>query len=550
MLKKIILITYLITGFFLFCENQMIYQLEDFKDLYSDIKILHLSTGKTLLSSSFPMSKSEILRILESFNMEELSSEELIILKRIQTTLEKTNYTNEFNPYINVEFNAETYLQSNNDNDFWMYGYNDRKPIIDLSTGFGINNTFWSRVDIPLQKGMTYDEYSQPQSNLSLLWNLNQIDAQFPFIALSSIGGDNWNISFGRDLLSYGVGETGNFILSSDASYHDYLRLTTFWSKFKYSFTLLNIEAIDLGDDFIPYRIKKDGVITEDRKRIKILIDHNFEFHPTKNLSIALHESTIRGGGEITLPYLNPFMIIHNLALTDKTLDTVLGNSMLSLSFNYTPVRKLNIYGEFALDQLETPSEAERQGENAGKGDPNAFGFLTGVKYLVSSKNSLLFKFEYAYTNPHLYRSDKSWAVYALARYYHNVYNDSNDLVWEPLGHKEGPDAQIIMLSGEGAVFNNKLAIKLEYYNILKGENNIWDKSETGEDAANKTTPSGSDVFTKNIVSLNLNYSLRENLSFYSQLNYLYFTNFRNIAGDNLGTITDFQFIIGGSYKL
>ena len=237
---------------------------------------------------------------------------------------------------------------------------------------------------------------------------------------------------------------------------------------------------------------------------------------------------------------------MHNFTLTDKK-DRVLGNSISTLSFSYLPIRKLMLYGEFALDQFETPSEAEREGENAKTGEPNAFGYLAGVNYLLNSNNNtFLFNLEYAYTSPYLYRSTTSWSIYALTRYYHSVYNDSNDILVEPLGYKEGPDTQLIRLGINAYLLKRKLNIDFEYLYVLKGEGRLDDCAESGSEAFNKTTPSGDTLFTKNIASIKGNYTVSKSLSFYSQLGFLYFINTDNISGDD---VFDFQTVLGATYK-
>ncbi len=549
------LLIFLLLSISVFSESQKVYSITRYKDLYIKLEKLQIESGISPISTAYPYTSSEIEYILSSIDVNSLSTPGQETYNSVLDSLDLDIGKNGFSSNLDIYVNAETYIQTNSDNDTWIYDYNDRKAVVEFDFTMDINDIFWADLSLPLQKGLDYNRHSSGEtSNISLLWNLDQIDAQFPFIAQSSVGGDNWNLQFGRDLLNYGVGKSGSFMLSDDASYHDYFKGTTYWNKFKYTMTMVNIEPLDVDglDQYIEYTTvlntddEEVSVETsESRNRLKILIDHSFEFRPFKNLSIALHEVNIRGGGEMTFGMLNPFMIMHNLALTDKRF-TVLGNSISIVSSIYTPFKNLSIYGEFVLDQFETPSEADRQDEVAA-GDPNSFGFLVGTNYLLNLNSAaILFNFEYAYTNPHLYRSSNSWSIYALTRLYHSVYNDSNDLKIEPLGYEYGPDISLINVSAHGSFLNDNLTIYLEYINILKGESNLDDHTEQGQEAFDKETPSGDVIFKRNIITLKAEYRLLDNVSIYSQLNGLYFQNVGNLDSEDL---TDFQIVFGISSK-
>lgn len=537
MLKKKLLITLLFVSSLLFAQGNKVYSITEYSWMYDDLDKLMLESRISPLSTAYPYTGNEIEFILSKIPLSTLSKPGYAMYNKILSALGDLETQKGLDYDFGLEVNVETYLQTNKDNDDWIYDYYDRQALIELDFELGINDFFWAGLTIPLQKGLDYSRYSEgAESNISLLWNMNQIDAQFPFFALSSIGGDNWSILFGRDLLNYGVGESGSFTLSDDASYHDFFKASTFWDKFKYTLTLVNIEPIDL-DDLTGYDNDTDDDASDDLNELKIFIDHSFEFRPINNLSFAIHEVTIRGGSEVYFGYLNPFMIMHNLALTDRH-DTIYGNSVLTFSSIYTPFKNFNIYGEFCLDQYETASEASRNSDDYD-GDPNAFGFLAGLKYQMNLDDfSILFNGEYAYTNPYLYRSTNSWSVYALTRYYHSVYNDSNDIEVESLGYEYGPDVTLIKLSGDATFLDGDLSIYLEYLNILQGEYDVEDNSDN--DSITDV------IFKSNIFTLNAEYKITNWASVYGQINALFYQNVDNVEGDDL---TDFQFVFGSNLK-
>ncbi|MGL1890169.1 MAG: capsule assembly Wzi family protein [Spirochaetaceae bacterium] len=551
---KVLTVLLFLLSVSLFSEAQKVYSLTRYQKLYDALESLQLEAGISQISYSYPYTEKEFEFILSSIPMDSLSSTGIDRYQWVLSQLSLDSNKQGFTPSIGGEVNLETYIQTNKDNDYWIYGYQERKPVVEIDFSAGINQFFWGDLALPLQKGLDFNRYSEgAESNVSLIWNLDQIDAQFPFLALSAIGGDNWSVMFGRDILNYGVGESGSFTISDDGSYHDFLKISTFWKKFKYTMTLVNIDPIDIEglDPYIEYEtvLNTDGeevkvISDESRNELKIFIDHAFEFRPFDNFAFSLHEVTVRGGGELTFGFLNPLMLMHNLALPDRKF-TIFGNSLVVVAATYTPIKNLNIYSEYALDQYETLSEADRS-DDPESGDPNAWGILAGTNYLLNLENSsYLFNVEYAYTNPHLYRSSNSWSIYALTRWYHSVYNDSNDIEVEPLGYDFGPDIQLIKASVTTKLFN-RLSIGLEFYHILKGESSLTDPAEEGAEAFDKETPSGSTIFKRDIITLSSEYEINDSITSYLQFNALFFENVDNVDGED---ITDFQFVIGASYK-
>jgi hypothetical protein len=53
-------------------------------------------------------------------------------------------------------------------------------------------------------------------------------------------GTEHFSIAFGRDKLSWGPGEAGNFMIGSQVDYHTGLRAAFFGKTFKYTYTISN----------------------------------------------------------------------------------------------------------------------------------------------------------------------------------------------------------------------------------------------------------------------------------------------------------------------
>lgn len=515
-MKKIILLSILvIQGFVVFSWNDKdILTLDRYKNLYDLLETAQLEMGVTPKTAAYPLTLGEVKDILETVKNSSLY--EVISEEFRENNLFSLNLSSE------LYWGVQDLTRSESPLEIGVYPY--------------LGDFFSAYINVPVRYAVDITAEDIPfSSNLGIFANYEMLDIQFPFVAVSSIGGELWNLSLGRDLLSYGDGKTGNFIISDASTYHDFLRIKGFGKYFNYNFTVINIEALDGIGDLDPSfsELENPDDTTPDREDLKILFSHYLEFRPLKNLRIALNETLVRGDTPITLSVINPLMIMHNVAVTDvyENNGLLYGNSILTYEINYTPIKSLGLYGQFVQDQYETASEVERMG-GAGKGEPNAYGYLLGVNYTLPVDKSihLTFNGEYGYTNPHLYRSPNTLNLYANTWYHHSVYNKVTTVMVEPLGYEYGPDARVVKLSLLGRLLDYKLNVGLDYIYLEKGEKTLEDKAESGAEAVALSTPTG-DAQISHIFMTDISYNINRDLSLY----------FRS---------KNLEMIIGCSYKL
>lgn len=517
-MKKLVLLLILLYNFYISADNNThILPVSRYQNLYQMLEQIQLESGITPGTALYPLTLNEVKKILNEVDINSpLYS--LIIDELPEYRAVGLNLSSEL--YLGVEdlTRSETPFE------------------LEFTPALGY---FYSGfVTVPVRHGIdiTADDINF-NSNLSIFTNYEQMDIQFPFTAINSIGGELWNISLGRDLLSYGDGSTGNFLISDDSTFHDFIRIKGLGEKFKYNLTVINIEAVDgignLDSSFEPGDNEREPDL--DREDIQLLFSHSLEYRPIKNLRIALNESLLRGGTEITLPVINPITVMHNMVLTDIAVNNnmLYGNSILTYEFNYTPINSLGIYGILVQDQFETASEADRIGAE-GTGEPNAYGYLLGLNYSLPINRNihLFFNGEYAYTNPHLYRSIDSLNLYANTWTHHSVYNhtEGDQVIVEPLGYKYGPDARVIKFGVIGRFLNYRLTTSIDYIYLEKGEKTLLDRAETGAEAVALQTPSG-EVDISHTIYTDINYKVTDDFSIY-------------LKTKNL------EFIVGLSYKL
>lgn len=500
-------------------NDNMVYSIQKYGDMYSKLEIMQLEVGVTPNTVAYPLTKVEVNNILEELNTYKDNPVIEALLEDFYTSFKTERL-------LGAELSTEYYIG--------VEDLSRSKSPLELEVNIELGGIYWGFVNIPVRTGMDVtSEDLHFSSNLSIFSNIQMLDLQIPNIALNSIGGDIWNLSFGRDLLSYGDGTTGSFIISDGAYYHDFLRIKGWGEYFNYNCTIIGMEALDVegleesfGDD--PDEFQRD-----DNEEFKILFSHSLEYNPFKNLRLSIHEAFLRGGTANVLSFFNPLNVLHNLAITDNKYtesDRLLGNSVASVSFNYAPVKGINLYGEYIQDQFETASEKSRLGEDY-KGEPDAYGMLFGFNYAqyINKNLHLSFNGEWAYTNPNLYRSVDSLNLYAYTWTHHSIFNNKNEVYVDPLGYEYGPDVNLLKFGVLARLLNYKLNIGIDYYYIQNGEKNLEDIVVLGLESSELTTPSG-EVDISHIINTDISY------------------NFRNGFKTYIKT-TNTEFIIGCSYS-
>ncbi len=194
------------------------------------------------------------------------------------------------------------------------------------------------------------------------------------------------NIQFGHGKNFIGDGYRSLF-QSDVASPYPYIKLNTKFWKIKYTNTWTSLR------DVRP-EVTEDGAF-----KTKYIANHYLSWNVSKRLNIGLFESVMwtndndRG---FDLNYLNP--IIFYRAIEFETGQDA-GNAILGASAKYKWNNKVNLYGQFILDEF---SLDDITGGN--KSWKNKYGYQLGVKYYDAFKvDNLLLQFEYNQVRPYTY---------------------------------------------------------------------------------------------------------------------------------------------------
>ncbi len=349
-----------------------------------------------------------------------------------------------------LELNLEAYLQSNSGETDWLYGYERRRPLLSVPLELWALDSAYATMDFTLQKNypgfenyMTRELWEErwedpdagglpenyatpnpdPRSNFPSEFDV--LDPQFPFRSFVALGGSHWGAQFGRDVIAWGPGRSGTLVVSDHADYHEALRFTAFFDRFKYSYFWANTADLTAND------IDPDG--DDAARRQRNYIGHRIEFRPLERLNIAINEVYLIAKESMELRYLHPVMVFHNHFIHHSDSSIIAG---LELDLALAPGRRL--YAEYAFNSLMFDT---LHGDSV-EDDPNAWGVLLGFESRVPRREGYrLLNLEAVYTNPWLYTHEQSYTSLTHSRRLQTEHiGERSVTVEKPLGYWAGPD--------------------------------------------------------------------------------------------------------------
>lgn len=538
-------------------------------DAYRGIRLLLIEEGFAPPSATGPFSADELKKMLKKVPFDTLSQPGKDLYQRIEEELEPDPIYVEdgrFQFSLRPELSMEIYLNSNQgyttqDWDVtrylvselaggelhrWEYEYADRKPIFNLPLEGWFGEKFYSRVDLGLKKDRMTVLYDQTHySNLST--DINSYDFQFPFVAYMSYGGENWNLQFGRDKLSWGSGRTGNLILSDYPDYHEFVRYTTYWRGWKWSSAFINLDPTLANGLGKKPELDTDIPAEDDPPydMYKAIMAHKLEFRFRDKLNVILSEISTVGGKYIELKHLNSIMVFHNWFTPD------IANSAITIELEYSPIRHIFIFGQFMIDQVQTASELA---QGYGNKEPQAYAYMAGIDIVYPQWNGFLAaNFEWVYTDAWMYIHKHPHTSLTYRRLIQSEYLNIKTLVDKPFGHPLGPDGILFDLDLKYTV-PYRYTVGLNGSLILKGENSVarlipgyhtqYDEEITSEDFWRKT-PSGVE-------------EIKTVLEFYGEVYpwkgmgielHLYYIDVKNVKHQQDADESDFQSVVSMIYK-
>lgn len=486
---------------------------------------LYADKGIALPYMSGPWSRNEVLYMIELLESKGLSERDAEVLEKIREELEddgivigrdslfpfaiSLSVNLDAGYHTNTEFNSEALKISypiwesdgnytTSDITYWYNGYDSfRKK---LSAPFTIRldlaptpNTFISSDFWLNSTGNNGDKFGSENfiSKLSPIYLFNALDCNIPYSAYLSLGGNNWNVLAGRERFSWGMGESGNLMLSDNLPYHTGLRFTAFGEYLKYTF---------LSTFYTHPSMFDKGSQDAEMKGMNMFLAHRLEFRILEKVNLSLSEAIMyqNTDGYIDPMVFNPAMLFHSYYIRGNA------NSSISVELAYVPVKHFTLYGELLVDKFIFNEASYTELHN-----PNAIGMLAGVKYTNTFANGIQSKtsFEAAYTSPYLYLRGNNVSFIGSFREFNVATNLKYNMGF--IGYVYGNDNLVFQLKEElFSVGSFDLSASLTY--IIDGDKGIDTQFEMISGALNG--PSGN---TRNIILFEsaLDYNLSDHFS-------------------------------------
>ena len=569
-------------------NQQKIYPIDT--PVFEALTQLYISNGLALPSTTGPWSTNELVLMLNRIDESSLDSIEKVTYDYLYTTLHGEEKVVDFG----LDINLEGYYHTNTTDftlpDDWIYTYEDRKPLFDITLETSLGEHFYGYSSLTLTSAQFEDadntvgpitnSYGENafSSNLFAIQALSNgaagfsnLDLGMPYRAFGAFGGDGWSVQVGREKLSWGAGKSGNFVLGDQLQYHNVGRMTAYSDNFKYTFLTsffphpseYYTTAPQAYGGYVDYEASQNDVSAG----INMFMAHRLEWRfLQEKVNVALTESIMYQSLENTLDLrvLSPTAIFHDYYIRSNA------NSILALEVDVTPIDHLNIYGQMVVDEFALP------GENVAGEDgalPAAMGFMIGAQGNYPVMNGFVYgSFEWAKTDPYLYLRDNGDRDQSPGEYGINyvvavreymiggVYYDENFL-----GYEYGGDA--IVLNGQvGYKEFGKWHATANVFYMMHGTHDMW-TLWTEEDEINgvslETTPTtdhetgnnlDSDVSDRDsventlVIGLQGGYTIVPGFDVFAQFDYIHITNPGNVSTN--AAQQDVQLTFGVSYEL
>ncbi|MEZ7505197.1 gliding motility protein RemB [Flavobacterium sp. Arc2] len=223
---------------------------------------------------------------------------------------------------------------------------------------------------IGIAKDFKTDSYDFPLAEANLTFSANKyIDLQ---------------LGYGRNF----IGDGYRSLMEGDgASPYPYFKINTNFWKIKYTNTYMWLKDV------------RPDVTLERTYATKFMANHYLSWNISNRLNLGFFESVIwtntndRG---FDASFVNPIIFYRSVEFTSSSRT---GNALLGLTYKYKWSDKINVYGQFLLDEFSLGDI--RSGDNSWK---NKYGYQLGVKYYDAFQvDNLLLQLEYNHVRPYMY---------------------------------------------------------------------------------------------------------------------------------------------------
>ncbi len=266
---------------------------------------------------------------------------------------------------------------------------------------------------------------------------VQEFDFNFPTRSYLKAGNLNLDLLIGREQMKWGPGYRSSLVISDSPPYYDMVYLSYFSDFFKATFFFAALESYlteaELG---IQEDMWDKGVATFEKKdsfeQYKTLTGHRFEFMFFEKLLIGISDIIVIGGRAPELNEITPLMYLHNVYGENYS------NVMAGFDASFVPCRNVQIYGEFAIDDIRNPLEGESS-------IPTSMGYIAGM-HLANTPlpGNPDFRFEWARVDPWMYNRWQPYLIFSSRKKLVSLPDSTEDRSYLdfPTGYFLGGDVQ------------------------------------------------------------------------------------------------------------
>lgn len=433
---------------------------------------------------------------------------------------------------IGAELAVEAYPRLWNDGELETpWSWSRRAALVRLPLSLSALGVLQARTVVELREDHNAVELNVVPTNWSnWIESGDYIDYAFPFESFVAFEYGPLSLSLGRDKLRWGPGITGTLVLSDRPDHYDYVdaALTGDWLAYRFAHIAIDPSVTAAERALLPetYVSKKSYIL------------HRFEFLLAGRVALALTEGLMVGGMEQDLSLYNPFLVLHNLWAWNRSLTDGLGTnnmksaaSILGAELRFNPWRYMELYGAFAMNQLQTAYELSRFGDDA-VGIPNAYAWQAGIDAAYPLYGGWIrASAEYVFTNPWMYLRENILNSFVWRRVLPTnvAAPGTTNLTSAPVGYAYGPDARVFFCAlGWDSPARLSFSASVEY--AERGEQSILSAYREGPEAVALTTPTGVAERTTSL-GLELAWNPRAGISLYGAVLYRAVDNAAHVAG-------------------
>ncbi|MBQ9537685.1 MAG: hypothetical protein IJU95_00305, partial [Treponema sp.] len=391
--------------------------------VYDAFAAISIESGTVDFSDQAPLSVAELKTYFDELDYDILSPAGKALYRRLDEYFADDDLSVNFDILqlgARPEVNLEGYYKHNSKLP-WCYDRYDKQPLI-YSPVF-LNLGDWLSLDMDLELGINKKQMEKKDDYTNVPLDVKHINADFPKTGYLSAGykfTDKTGINFRLGMGEQEVGRTlgGSIIQSRYFTGSSWGNLEIFNPNVRYN---MNVTQFNVD---------------------KYMYTHRLDFRLFDKLSLSVQESTLVYG-PMELRFLNPLTIFHGMHDWKDYFPA--GNpygwdesacAYLALKASYAVTNNIRIYGLYAQDQLQMPSERTENDTT-----PNAFGGQLGAEAFFPVSDGYIHpRLEAYYATPYLYiKESPNWSM--ARSYTENIgYSDTEDALYEWIGSPFGPD--------------------------------------------------------------------------------------------------------------